>query len=82
MHLVDCLTADPGVKSQLTELSHIIFVEIDNEIISKVILPLLLFQEGQLSVTGKCMCTKYCLTTELSLPMKSVNRLSAQLHMT
>ena len=33
------------------------FVEIDHEIFSTVILSLLLIQEGQLSVTGKRICT-------------------------
>ena len=33
------------------------FVEIDHEIFSKVILSLLLIQEGQLSVSGERMCT-------------------------
>ena len=33
------------------------FVEIDDEIFSTVILSLLLIQEGQLSVSGKRMCT-------------------------
>ena len=33
------------------------FVEIDHEIFSKVILSLSLIQEGQLSVSGKRMCT-------------------------
>ena len=33
------------------------FMEIDNEIFSVVILPLLLIQEGQLSVSGERMCT-------------------------
>ena len=33
------------------------FVEIDHEIFSMVILSLLLIQEGQLSVSGKRMCT-------------------------
>ena len=32
------------------------FVEIDHEIFSMVILSLLLFQEGQLSVSGERMC--------------------------
>ena len=41
----------------------ITFVEIDHEIISAVILPLPLIQEGQLSVTGKSVCTKSWLTT-------------------
>ena len=35
------------------------FVEIGHEIISTAILSLLLSQEGQLSVTGIQMCTKY-----------------------
>ena len=51
------LTADPGVTR-----SNIKFMEIDHEIISLVILPLLLIQVGQLSVIGKSMCTKYWLT--------------------
>ena len=33
------------------------FKEIDHEIFSMVILSLLLIQEGQLSVSGKSMCT-------------------------
>ena len=33
------------------------FLEIDREIFSTVILSLLLIQEGQLSVSGKRMCT-------------------------
>ena len=33
------------------------FVEIDREIFSTVVLSLLLIQEGQLSVSGKRMCT-------------------------
>ena len=33
------------------------FVEIDHEIFSAIILSLLLIQEGQLSVSGKRMCT-------------------------
>ena len=40
------------------ERGHITLVEIDHEIISKVILPLPLIQEGHLSITGKSMCTK------------------------
>ena len=38
------------------------FIEIDHEIIYMVILPLLLIQERQLSITGKSMFTKYWLT--------------------
>ena len=33
------------------------FMEIDHEIFSKVILSLLLIQEGQVSVSGKRLCT-------------------------
>ena len=45
------------------QLGHITFMEINHEIISTVILPiLLLIQEGQLSVTDERMCTKYWLT--------------------
>ena len=39
------------------------FVEIGHEMISIAILSLLLIQVGQLSVTGKRVCTKYWLTT-------------------
>ena len=37
----------------------ILFMEIDQEKISVVIVPLALIQEGQLSVTGEFMCTNY-----------------------
>ena len=40
-----------------SQLTHIPFMKIDNKIISAVILSLPLIQEGQLSVTGKSMCT-------------------------
>ena len=41
------------------------------------------FQEGQLSVTGKSMCTKYWLTAyEVLLPRKSVVRLTDRPDMT
>ena len=46
-----CLTADPGVGSFIPAWSHTL-VEIDHEIISKVILLLPLIQEGLLSVTS------------------------------
>ena len=46
------------------------FVEIDYEIFSTVILPLI--QEGQLSVSGERMCT--ILVRGLSLPSKRVVR--------
>ena len=55
---------------------HITFVEIDHEIISTAILPLLQIQEGQLAVTGKSMCTQYWLTTlsseEVSMKEKAI----------
>ena len=55
---VTCLTVDPGVASLILAPSHI-FAEIDHEIISTSILPLLLVQEGLLSITSESMCTKY-----------------------
>ena len=54
-HSVACLTADAVVAS--SNLSHITFIEINREIISTVILPLPMIHEGQLSVTGKRMCS-------------------------
>ena len=39
------------------EVGNILFVEIDREIFSTVILSLPLIQEGQLSVSGGRMCT-------------------------
>ena len=54
-------SADPGVASSNSHLGHITFVEIDNEIISAVGLSLSLIQDGQMSVTSKSICTKYCL---------------------
>ena len=56
------LTADPGVAGLIPARSHI-FMKIDHEIISKVIL-LPLIQEGLLSVTSESMCTKYWLTVK------------------
>ena len=68
---VTCLTADPGVPSLIPALSHT-FVEIDHEIISKVILlpSPELFKKGFLSVTSESMCTKYWSTACSSLPRK------------
>ena len=43
---------DPSVRQHS-------FVEIGHEIISTSVLPLTLIQVGQVSVTGKRMCTKY-----------------------
>ena len=53
-------TADLGVASLIQAKSHN-FVEIDDEIISTVILLLPLIQEELLSVTSESMCTKYWL---------------------
>ena len=39
------------------QLGHIIFVKIDHEIISTVVVTLPVIQEGQLSVTGESICT-------------------------
>ena len=51
------------------------FVEIDHEIFSTVILSLPLIQEGQLSVSGKRMCTILVNRFRgLSLPSKRVVR--------
>ena len=52
----DCRSRGHNCESLL---DHISFMEIDHEIISMVILPLPLIQEGQLSVTGRSMYTKY-----------------------
>ena len=51
-------TGDQEVAgSTPAEVGNILFVEIDHEIFSMVILSLPLFQEGQLSVSGERMCT-------------------------
>ena len=57
---VASLIADPGVVSSIPAWSDT-FMEIDNVVISAVIL-LPLIQEGLLSVTSESMCTKYWLT--------------------
>ena len=62
-------TEDPGVASFISAWPHT-FVEIDHEIISRAILLLQLIEEGLLSVTSQCMCTKYWLTASSSLPKK------------
>ena len=54
--LVSCLTVDPGVASSNSSLGTYLFLEADHEIISTVILPLPLIQEGLLSVTDESMC--------------------------
>ena len=51
-------TADLGVESLIPARSHA-FVEIDNEIISMVILLLPLIQEGLLSITRENMNTNF-----------------------
>ena len=62
-----------------SQLSHILFLEIDHEIISTVILLLPLIQEEQESVTGKSICTSTGQRLRrLSLPLKSVSRLTDQ----
>ena len=48
----------------------ILIVKIDHEIFSTVILSLLLIQEGQLSVSGERMYTKYSLTALRSKPVQ------------
>ena len=65
------LTADLGLTSSTVltvQLCQTTFFEIVHEIISMVILPLLLIQEGQLSVTCKNICTKYWLTAWRTKP--------------
>ena len=53
------LDACPTGDQEVVGLTPSVFeqVEIDNEIFSTVILSLLLIQEGQLSVSGKRLCT-------------------------
>ena len=51
-----------------SQVDDITLLETDYEIISAVILPFLLFQEGQLSVTGKSMWTTYWLMVERTKP--------------
>ena len=53
------LTAGQGIASTISAQSHI-FVEINHEIISTALLPLI--QEELLPVTSESMCTKYWLT--------------------
>ena len=75
-------TVDPGITSSIQARSHT-FVEIDHEIMSKVILLLPLSQEKLLSVTSESMCTKYWLTPPSHIcPGKSVARRTDSLDMT
>ena len=61
--LVAHLTKSRGCKFE-SQLSHITFVQIDHKGISVVILPVVLIQEGQLSVSGESVYTDYLLTTK------------------
>ena len=64
-----CLTTDTCLTAE--SCSHTI-VEIDHEIISTAILPLLLIQGGVFSVTNESMCMKYWLTAKSIMPRKKV----------
>ena len=55
------LTANQGSLVRVPVRPHT-FMEIYHEIISMVILLLPLIQEGQMSVSGESVCTKYWLT--------------------
>ena len=55
----DCRSRSRKFESPL---GNVTFMEIDHEIISKVILTLSLIQEGLLSITGEDMCTSTGLT--------------------
>ena len=69
-------TKSRGCKFE-TQLGQITAMEIDNEIISMIILQLPLFQEGHTSVTGESICIGTVLPLRgLSLSMERVNRLS------
>ena len=67
------LTADPGVASSIPARSHT-FVEIDQEIISMVILlpSAESFMKGRCQLQAKEFCTKYWLTACSSWPRKKV----------
>ena len=45
------------VREIEAQLGQVTLVEIDHEIISKAVFPLLLIQDKQLSITDECMCT-------------------------
>ena len=55
--LIRCTRWSESILGASLKLHIPIFVEIDHEIFSTVILSLLLIQEGQLSVSGERMCT-------------------------
>ena len=62
------LTADPGVASLILARSHT-FMEIDHEIISKVILlPSAESFKNSCGQTSESMCTKYWWLGELTVP--------------
>ena len=76
----DCKSRSHKFESQV---NHITIMEIGNEVISKIILPLQLIQERQLSVTGRSMCLSTGQPLRgLSLPSRRVSRLNDLLHMT
>ena len=52
-----CLTGDQEVAVQLCRVGNILLWRFDHEIFSRVILSLPQIQKGQLSVSGKRMCT-------------------------
>ena len=54
---LDCAPCPFQITSVVINQRQHSFVEIDHEIFSTVILSLPLIQEGQLSVSGKRMCT-------------------------
>ena len=65
------------------QLNHITLVEINHEILSTVILPLLLIQEGQLSVTGKSMCkfsSSYLQLWLYSLRLSTLGKIFSRWH--
>ena len=67
-----CLTGDYEVAGSTPAGLATFFMEIDHEIFSTVILSHPLIQEGQLSVSGKRMCTVLLNLLEDCLPCKDV----------
>ena len=57
MHVLLMMRRSWFSSLQMVPLHIMSFMEIDHEIFSAVMLSLLLIQEGQLSVSGKRMCT-------------------------
>ena len=62
MQLEVHLTADLEFQVQIPAWPHNLFMVIDHEIMSMVILPLLLLQVGQLLIADESVCTEYWLT--------------------